>query len=309
MLDEIIMIVGPDYVATDVETLYAYSMDTSPEKGHLAEMVVRPRTTEEVAEIVKAANQTKTPIWPRGAATSLVMMGVPLSPGGILLDLTRMNEILEIDEDSMSVTAEAGITWSKLESELNKRGWYTGFVGPGPGRSSTIGGAVSVASVMYGSAKYGSACDILLGLEVVIPTGEIIRTGSSALKRAFRHCRYGIGPDSSGIFCGDNGIFGIKTQVSFKLYPAPEVTRFIQYGYKNLDNLLGCLHEMASYRLASDLSFADNKTGIGFGGKGRFPLYGKVEGPTEKLVDAEVELLDKINEKHGGRKTNESFFV
>lgn len=307
MLDEIKKIIGPEYVAADKETLYAYSRDASPEPGHFADMVVRPRSVEEISEVVKLANQAKTPIWPRGAATSLVFMGVPLKEGGVLLDLTRMNEIVEIDEDSMSVTAEPGITWGKLESELHKKGWYTGFVGPGPGYASTIGGAVSVASVMYGSAKYGSACDILLGLEVVLPTGEIIRTGSSALKKSFRHCRYGIGPDSSGIFCGDNGIMGIKTQITFKLFPVPEVTKFVHYGYKDIDGVLDCLHEMARYRVASDLDFLDNATGIPWGGKGRFPIHGKVEGPNEKIVGAQIELLDEINEKHGGKKGKSSF--
>ena len=197
MIDSLKEIVGSDYVANDKETLYAYSRDTSPESGFFAEVIVRPKSTEEVSKIIKLANDTKTPIWPRGAATSLVFMGIPLKSGGIVLDLTRMNNVIEIDEDSMSVTAETGITWGKLENELKKKGWYTGFIGPAPGLASTIGGAISVASVMYGSAKYGTAGDILLGLEVVLPTGEIIRTGSSALKKSFHHVRYGIGPDSA----------------------------------------------------------------------------------------------------------------
>jgi len=301
-------IVGKDFVANDKETLYAYSRDASPvEPDFFADMIVRPSSTGEIAEILKIANDVKTPVWPRGAATSLVFMGVPLKEGGIILDLTRLNNIIEIDDETMSVTAEPGITWGKIESELKERGWYTGFIGPGPGYSSTIGGAVSVASVMYGSAKYGTACDILLGLEVILPTGEIINTGSSALKKFFRHTRYGIGPDSSGLFCGDNGIMGIKTKITFKLFPYPESTKYIHYRYEGINDVINCLDEMARYRIASDLALVDNDIGISWGGKGRFPIHGKVEGPTEKIVDAKVEFLDKINEKYGGIKAEEDF--
>ena len=305
MIDSLKEIVGSDYVANDKETLYAYSRDTSPESGFFAEVIVRPKSTEEVSKIIKLANDTKTPIWPRGAATSLVFMGIPLKSGGIVLDLTRMNNVIEIDEDSMSVTAETGITWGKLENELKKKGWYTGFIGPAPGLASTIGGAISVASVMYGSAKYGTAGDILLGLEVVLPTGEIIRTGSSALKKSFHHVRYGIGPDSSGLFVGDQGIFGIKTQFTFKIFPLPKIVKYLHYGYNELEDTLNALHEMASLRIASDLAFADNKIGVGFVGKGKFPVYIKVEGPTEKIVDAEIELLNEICEKYNGKKGKE----
>ncbi|MHA1229817.1 MAG: FAD-binding oxidoreductase [Candidatus Helarchaeota archaeon] len=307
LIDSIGNIVGQEYVAVDKETLYTYSRDASPEPGIMADMVVRPGSVEEICEIIKLANDTRTPIWTRGAGTSLVFMGVPLKEGGILLDLTRLNDIIEIDEDSMSVTVEPGITWGKLESKLKKRGWYTGFVGPGPGYTSTVGGAVSVASVMYGSAKYGTACDILLGLEVVLPTGEIINTGSAALKRYFRHTRYGIGPDISGIFCGDNGIMGIKTKITFKLYPYPEHIRYIHYGYDDLSSVINCIWELAKYRIASDLAVVDNSIGVSWGGKGRFPIHGKVEGVSEKIVDAQVEFLDKVNSKYGGKKGKESF--
>ncbi|MBD3228223.1 MAG: FAD-binding protein [Candidatus Lokiarchaeota archaeon] len=300
-------IVGSDYIATDKETLYAYSRDASPEPGIMGDIIIRPGSSKEISEILKIANETKTPVWPRGAATSLVFMGAPLKEGGIVLDLTRLNNIIEIDEDAMSVTAESGITWGKLEALLKKRNWFTGFIGPGPGYTSTIGGAVSVASVMYGSAKYGTACDILLGLEVVLPTGEIINTGSSAMKKSFKHTRYGIGPDSSGLFCGDNGIMGIKTKITFKLYPYPEYIRYIHYGYENFNQVINCLHEMASYRIASDLAVVDNKIGVSWGGSKRFPLHGLIKTYSEKMADAQVEFLEKINNKYGGEKGKEYF--
>lgn len=300
-------IIGSEYIATDKETLYAYSRDTSPEPGIFADMIVRPGSTEEISEILKIANKTQTAVWPRGAATSLVFMGVPLKEGGIILDLTRLNKIVEIDEDSMSVTVETGITWGKLEAKLKEKGWFTGFIGPGPGYSSTIGGAVSVASVMYGSAKYGTACDILLGLKVVLPTGVIINTGSAAMKKSYKHTRYGIGPDSSGIFCGDNGIMGIKTEITFKIYPYPDHIRYLHYGYDDFTKVINCIHEMASYRIASDLAIVDNNIGISWGGKGQFPLHGIIKSYSEKMAEAQIEFLDKINDKYGGEKGKDFF--
>ncbi|MHA1129844.1 MAG: FAD-binding oxidoreductase [Candidatus Helarchaeota archaeon] len=163
-------IVGSDYVATDRETCYVYSQDCSIEKGFVPDIVIRPANATQISQIMKLANKFKVPIYPRGAAASLVLMGVPLKPHALVIDLTRMNRIVELDEDSMSVTVETGITWGELEASLKEKGWYTGFIGPGPGLSSTIGGAISVCSVYYGSAKYGTAADITLGLEVVLPT-------------------------------------------------------------------------------------------------------------------------------------------
>ncbi|NVM02226.1 MAG: FAD-binding oxidoreductase [Candidatus Helarchaeota archaeon] len=299
---------GVDYVATDKEICYTYSMDASPIPGHIPDIVIRPETTEEVSEVMKLVNKYKTPVYPRGAASSLVLMGVPLQPGGISLDLTRMNKIVEIDEDSMSVTVQTGITWGELEYELKKKGWYTGFVGPGPGLSATIGGGISVASAYYGSAKYGTACDILLGLEVVLPTGEIIRTGSAALDTAKRHTRYGVGLDSTGIFCGDQGIMGIKTEATLKLYPYPEAIGFFVYGYEDEDLLLKALHKMASLRIASDICFIDKEAGLDFGGNPeRFLIHGKIEAHSEKELKAQLELFDKIAKDTRGIKKPDSF--
>jgi FAD/FMN-containing dehydrogenase len=299
--------IDPKYIATDKEICYAYSMDSSPVPGYIPDAVIRPSTTDEVSEIMKLANKHKTPIYPRGAAASLVLMGVPLQPGGVSLDLTRMNKILEIDEDSMCVTVQAGITWGELEYELKKKGWYTGMVGPGPGLSTTIGGAISVASVYYGSAKYGTACDILLGLEVVLPTGEIIRTGSAALETAKRHTRYGIGLDSTGIFCGDQGIMGVKTEATLKLYPAPKATGFFVFGYEDGDNLLKAVHEMAALHVASDIGYTDGKSGLDMGGgPERFMIHGKIEAHSEKELEAQLELFNKIASDTGGIKKGES---
>ncbi len=293
-------ILGPDYVATDKEICYVYSQDCSIEKGFIPDIVIRPNTTEEVSEVMKLANEYKVPIYPRGAAASLVLMGVPLKANSIVMDLTRMNRIVEIDEDSMSVTVETGITWGELETALKEKGWYTGFIGPGPGLSTTIGGAISVCSVYYGSAKYGTAADITLGLEVVLPTGEIIHTGSAALEKAKRHTRYGIGFDSTGLFCGDQGILGVKTQATLKLFPLPKAIGFFTYGYTNLDDCHAAIYQMAALHIASDIGYVD-QIRVPMGPKKyRFLIHGKIESHSDDELAAQMVLFKEIASKTSG---------
>ncbi len=292
-------IVGKEYVASDKETCYVYSQDCSIEKGVIPDIVIRPNTTEEVSEVVKIANKEKIGLYPRGAAASLVLMGVPLKEDSIVIDLTRMKRIVEIDEDSMSVTVETGITWGELETALKKKDWYTGFIGPGPGLSTTIGGAISVCSVYYGSAKYGTAADITLGLEVVLPTGEIIRTGSAALQKAKRHTRYGVGFDSTGLFCGDQGILGIKTQASLKLYPLPKAIGFFTFGYTDLDTCHKDLFEMTKLHIASDIGYVDQlKVPLG-PKKYRFLIHGKIESHSDEELAAQMALFKNIADGSG----------
>ncbi|MHA1357388.1 MAG: FAD-binding oxidoreductase [Candidatus Helarchaeota archaeon] len=299
-------IVGSDYVATDRETCYVYSQDCSIEKGFVPDIVIRPANATQISQIMKLANKFKVPIYPRGAAASLVLMGVPLKPHALVIDLTRMNRIVELDEDSMSVTVETGITWGELEASLKEKGWYTGFIGPGPGLSSTIGGAISVCSVYYGSAKYGTAADITLGLEVVLPTGEIIRTGSAALEKAKRHTRYGIGFDATGLFCGDQGILGIKTEASLKLFPLPKAIGFFTYGYTDLDSCHDALYQMTSLHIASDIGYMDQlKVTLG-SRKYRYLLHGKIESHSEDELAAQKVLFHEIAEKTGGVDCGES---
>ncbi len=293
-------IVGPEYVATEREICYVYSQDCSIEKGYIPDIIIRPNTTEEVSEVMKLANEYKVPIYPRGAAASLVLMGVPLKPHSLVMDLTRMNRIVEFDEESMSVTVETGITWGELELALKEKGWYTGFIGPGPGYSSTIGGAISVCSVYYGSAKYGTAADITLGLEVVLPTGEIIRTGSAALEKAKRHTRYGIGFDATGLFCGDQGILGVKTQATLKLFPLPKAIGFFTFGYEDLDTCHKALYQMAALHIASDLGYVDQiKVPMG-PRKYRYLIHGKIESHSDEEFTAQMNLFKEIAKKTNG---------
>jgi len=163
----------------------AYSRNVDPAfPDRWADIIVRPETPLEVSEIVKVANKYKIHMVPRGGGADLV--GGAVTQGGILLDLTRMDKIIEVNYDDYYCIVECGVTWGKILSELLPKGYTTGVTGPGSGFAATIGGGLSNSTAGGGSTKYGLVPDICLGVEVVLrnPQGTIIRPGAAATKYA-----------------------------------------------------------------------------------------------------------------------------
>jgi len=219
---EIENILGSDYITDKDFMKAAYSRNVDPAfPDRWADIIVRPETTEEVSDIVKIANKYKIPMVPRGGGADLV--GGSVTQGGILIDLTRMNKILEVNKDDYYVVVECGITWGDLVSQLHPTGYTTGIIGPGSGYAATIGGGLSNSTAGSGSTKYGLVPDICLGVEVVLPgpKGTIIKTGAAANKYAKPFCRYGVAPDFTGLFMGDVGMMGIKTKAFLRIWPNP----------------------------------------------------------------------------------------
>jgi len=234
-------IVGTKYVSDSKPVCYSYSMNCDTVLQGIPDVVVRPGTSEEVANILSLANETGIKIIPRGGGADLTGGAKPIGNGGVVIDLTRMNSILDIDEENLIVTTEAGISWSELCEQLSKVGigYYTGTTGPGSGFSATIGGGLSNNSVGGGgAAMYGAVTEQCVGLEVALPTGELIYTGSKAntfCNKPFT--RFGLGPDYSGLFLGDVGLHGIKTKASFRLYPIPEYAAYNTYEIRNTSEI------------------------------------------------------------------------
>ncbi len=217
---EIEIAVGTEYITDKDFMKAAYSRNVDPAfPDRWPDIIVRPETTEEVSDIVKIANKYKIPIVPRGGGADLV--GGATIEGGILIDLTRMNKIIEINEKDFYCEVECGVTWGALLSELYKIGLTTGVLGPGSGFSATIGGGLSNSTAGFGSTKYGLVPNICLGVEVVLPNpqGTIIWTGAASNRYAKPFCRYGVAPDFTGLFMGDAGTMGIKTKCSLRLFP------------------------------------------------------------------------------------------
>lgn len=298
-------ILGEKYVTASLPDLIAYSCDISPEPRVLPDVVVRPKTTEEVAEILKEANKTKKPVVPRGAGTCPAGF-IKYQKNAIVVDMTRMDEIIDINEKEMTVTVECGVTWGKLYYELRKKGWRVGSYGPGSALSATVGGALSHHSLAYGCAKYGSVSENVTSLEVVLPTGAIINTGSGAYPHAKKAQRYGIGPDLTGLFLGEGGAFGIKTKATMMIHPFPEAVRFLCYEAENLKQLLDATYEVSKTRIPSDILGFNPWLNNALGEAGFKSLLGKdytlhvvIEAPNDKVADAQAEYVDNAAKKTG----------
>jgi len=244
---EIENIIGDDYISDADFMKAAYSRNVDPAfPDRWADMIVRPENTEEVSEIVRIANKYKIHMVPRGGGADLV--GGSVSEGGILIDLTRMNKFLEINEDDYYYIVECGVTWGALLSELHPRGLTSGVTGPGSGFAATIGGGLSNSTAGGGSTKYGLVPDVCLGVEVVLPNpqGTIVRTGSAANQYATPFCRYGVAPDFTGLFMGDVGTMGIKTKAFMRLFPDPpyKASRMYVFNKNNYSKVFEKAHKL-----------------------------------------------------------------
>ncbi len=229
-------IVGTKFISDSDPVCYSYSMNCDWVLQGIPDIVVKPGTSNEVSEILKVANQSGTKIIPRGNGADLTGGAKPIGDGGVVLDMTRLNKILDVDERNRIVTVEVGISWSELCEKLSRVGigYYTGSTGPASGFSATIGGGLSNNTVGGGgAAMYGNVTEQCVGLEVALPTGEIIHTGAKAnsfCEKPFT--RFGLGADYSGLFLGDVGIHGVKIKASLKLYPLPEYAAYNTYEIK-----------------------------------------------------------------------------
>lgn len=208
-------ITGENFVFFDAENLEKYAHDETEDLRYYPEIVVKPGTPEEIAAILKLANLHDFPVTPMGARTGLSGGALPVF-GGIALSMERFNRILEIDERNLQVTTEPGVITEVLQNAVIEKGL---FYPPDPASKGScfIGGNVAENSGGPKAVKYGVVKDYVLNLEVVLPTGEIIKTGANVLKNA-------TGYNLTQLFVGSEGTLGIITKIVLKLIPYPQKT-------------------------------------------------------------------------------------
>ncbi|MEJ5227587.1 FAD-linked oxidase C-terminal domain-containing protein [Thermodesulfovibrio sp.] len=207
-------IFGAENVLTDKAELIAYSYDATPGiPREIPGVVVFPENTKQIQELIFLARQTKTPIYPRGAGTCLSGGPVPLSKG-VVLSFQKMNKILEIDPDNLTATVQPGVVVADLNAAVSKYGL---LYPPDPGSmaTSTIGGNVAENAGGLRGLKYGVTKHYIMGMEVVMPTGEIFRFGGKCVKNVTAY-------DFTHLFVGSEGTLGIITEIICKLIPAPK---------------------------------------------------------------------------------------
>ena len=241
-------IVGIENISIDPAMLWAYSKDSSIQAPKLPDMVIRPNSAQEISNILKYANKEKIPIIPSGGRSSLCGAGYSLKGGGIIIDLTRMTDVF-IYEDELNVKVDCGCTFSKLAYELKQKNLTIGPPGPFSAFSATIGGGLSVNTYsIYGSNLYGIPSEKLLSLEVVLPTGQIINTGSAAnpkSKPIFRYCN---GPDFGGLFLGSHGTLGIIIKATFRVEKRHQKEAYYDPVFDTIDKCTKCAIELTKTR-------------------------------------------------------------
>jgi glycolate oxidase len=212
LIDGLQRILGKTGVLYTPEDLTVYSYDGTFSEAR-PDIVVLPETTEQVSQIVKLAAEMRTSIVPRGMGSGLAAASIPFPDGGIVLCLTRMNHILEIDPENSTVTAEAGVVTADLQVAVEKLGL---FYPPDPSsiRHSTIGGNVACNAGGPRCLKYGVTGDYVLGLTVVLADGRVLKTGGKPIKDV-------TGYDLNSLFTGSEGTLGIATEVLLRLVSKP----------------------------------------------------------------------------------------
>jgi len=226
VIKELKKIVGSSHLHIAAEELVVYSYDAT-QKEALPWAVARPADASEVSRILVLANRERFPVVPRGAGTGMSGGSVPVQ-GGVVLTFERMNRILEIDEQNLIAVVEPGVVTGDLQNEAEARGL---FYPPDPAshRFCTIGGNVAECAGGLRAVKYGVTRDYVLGLEVVLPTGEIIMTGGRTLKNV-------AGYDLTRLMVGSEGTLGVVTKVILKLLPLPESVRTLVAFFADVDH-------------------------------------------------------------------------
>lgn len=245
---ELVDIVGQDDLMTGAPDRLVYAVDHYwiPEmwvdRGQLPvlpDFIVHPETPEEVARILQLANTYRLPVTPWGGGSGSQGGSLPIY-GGIVLDLKKLNRILEIDEKSLTVTAQAGVNGQHLEWAVNQKGLTVGHY-PASQRASTLGGWLAARGSGTLSTKYGKAEDIVLSLQVVLPTGEIIRTLPTP--------NHATGPSLLQLFVGSEGTLGVITEATMRADPLPEERRFRSFLFSSLADGLEAGRRIMTARL------------------------------------------------------------
>ena len=219
-------IVGEENFTEQLIDLVSYAYDSS-EHSHRPECAVWAESAEQVSRILKTASEFQIPVIPRGAGTGLSGMAVPVK-GGIVLDLNRMDRILKISIEDRLAVVQPGVVYAELEKALAPAGF---FFPPDPGSGSvcTLGGNVATNAGGVRGAKYGTTRDYVLGLQVVLADGRIMRTGSSTIK-----CVSGY--DLTRLIVGSEGTLGVVTEITLKINPRPTAASTAVATFRNLED-------------------------------------------------------------------------
>jgi len=230
LIAALVAAVGAAHVAQDDAALAACGSDIfASARPPLA--LAAPGTVDELQALVRLAAAHALVLVPRGGGASYTGGYLADHPRALVVDLRRLQQVVELNEDDGFVTVEAGVTWAALDAALAPRGWRTPFRGPFSGSVATVGGAMAQHAISHGTGAHGMSADSVLSLDVVLADGSLLRTGSAALTGHpfLRHA----GPDLSGLFLGSCGALGIIARVTLPLRPRAPAFGGLSFGFES----------------------------------------------------------------------------
>ena len=299
LIEQFSVIVGPENAFSDDETRSLYGRDETEDFSFPPEIVLKPATTSQVSQILRLANRCRIPVTPRGGGTGLSGGALPVS-GGICLSMERFRQILEIDERNFQAIVEPGVITQLFQEELEHRGL---FYPPDPASrgSCHLGGNLAECAGGPRAVKYGVTKDYVLGIEAVLPTGEIINTGGRVLKNVS-------GYNLTQLIIGSEGTLAVITKIIFRLIPLPKTRKVILAAFGSLEDAAACVATIFQHGITpSALEFmeksavkaAENRLGKKFpNGEAEAQLLIEVDGNYEDALDRDIEVLAQVLEQH-----------
>src|SRR5436190_11650525 len=236
------------------EDLASHSGDISGHAPHQPELVAFPESTDQIAKVLKWANDAKVPVTPWGAGTSAEGNPIPLR-GGICLSLERMQRIIEVSIEDRLAVVQAGVRHRELNRQLAGTGWHFAVA---VGGDASIGGMIANNAAGPKAVKYGSTKSHVLGLEVVLADGRVIRTGGRSAKQS---CGYNL----TQLFAGSEGTLGVISEAIVRLTPEPDTAEALVAQFRSVDDALRCASTMIGLD-AGAIEFLD-KAYMGFLGE------------------------------------------
>ena len=280
-------------VLTDLEERYAYAQDATNIRRikNLPDAVVFVETKEQVQKVVRLAEKYKVPVICRGAGTNVVGACV-VEHGGIILNFSKMNKIIEINRENMTATVEPGVILGDLQKEVDKLGL---FYPPDPSNLavSTVGGSIAQSSGGAKSFKYGTTKDYVIDLLVVMANGEILRTGSKTIKNA-------TGYNLNTLFVGSEGTLGIVVEATLKLIPKPQSKKVLMAYFETVKDAVHAVNSIIEQRIfPATIDFMDRNA------------IQNVEKfyPANLLTDKEAALIVEIDGFEYSMKYQENVIV
>ncbi len=292
-----IKILGEENVLTSQEDCIMYATDSTAVSTdlYLPDYILFPSSTEQVSEIMKIACENSIPVTVRGAGTNMTGACIPFK-GGIVLVINKMNKILDFDVKNQTIKVQTGVIVGDLQTKVEKEHL---FYPPDPSnlKVSTIGGSLALSSCGSRTFKYGGTKDYVLDLTVVLPDGEVLKTGGNTIKNA-------TGFNFTQLFIGSEGTLGVITEATFRLIPKPEATNVMLVYFKDIDDAANAINGIIQNKVVPSVLDIMDKTTMetiekyspaGLLTDNAAALFIEVDG-NKAEIERQIELISKICE-------------